>query len=131
MLEISPRKVARVILRARELGTKVARWDMPGDDADADTILESRASDGTEAELRSFIADMNRDEQASLVALAWIGRDTFDADELEEAIATARAERTTPTEDYLLGMGGLLSDYLEAGLDALGISLEEAGEGIL
>ncbi len=131
MLEISPRKVARVILRARELGTKVARWDMPGDDADADTILESRASDGTEAELRSFIADMNRDEQASLVALAWIGRDTFDADELEEAIATARAERTTPTEDYLLGMGGLLSDYLEAGLEALGISLEEAGEGIL
>ncbi len=36
MLEISPRKVARVILRARELGTKVARWDMPGEDADAE-----------------------------------------------------------------------------------------------
>ena len=130
MLEISPRKVARVILRARELGTKVARWDMPGEDANADSILESRSSDGTEAELRSYIADMNRDEQASLVAIAWIGRDTFDAAELDEAIATARAERTSPTEDYLLGMT-LLSDYLEAGLEALGIPLEEAGEGIL
>ncbi len=53
------------------------------------------------------------------------------AAELDEAIATARAERTSPTEDYLLGMGGLLSDYLEAGVEALGISLEEAGEGIL
>ncbi len=130
MLEISPRKVARVILRARELGTKVARWDMPGEDANADSILESRASDGTEAELRSYIADLNRDEQASLVAIAWIGRDTFDAAELEEAIATARAERTSPTEDYLLGMT-LLSDYLEAGLEALGISVQEAGDGIL
>ena len=129
MLEISPRKVARVILRARELGTKVARWDVAGEDADADSILENRSSDGTEAELRSYIADMNRDEQASLVAIAWIGRDTFDAAELDEAIATARAERTSPTEDYLLGMA-LLSDYLEAGLEALGIPLEEAGEGI-
>ncbi len=130
MLEISPRKVARVILRAREVGTKVARWDAPGDDADADSILESRSSDGTEAELHSYIADMNRDEQASLVAIAWIGRDTFDAAELDEAIATAKAERTTPTQDYLLGMT-LLADYLESGLDALGISLEDAGEGIL
>ena len=130
MLEISPRKVARVILRAREVGTKVARWNAPGDDADADSILESRSSDGTEAELHSYIADMNRDEQASLVAIAWIGRDTFDAAELDEAIATAKAERTTPTQDYLLGMA-LLADYLEAGLDALGISLDEAGEGIL
>ena len=130
MLEISPRKVARVILRARELGSKVARWDMPGEEADADSILESRSSDATEAELRSYIADLNRDEQASLVAIAWIGRDTFDASELDEAVATARAERRSPTEDYLLGMA-LLSDYLEAGLEALGIPLEEAGAGIL
>ena len=130
MLEISPRKVARVIMRARELGSKVARWDTPGDVADSDSILESRSSDGTEGELRSYIADMNNDEQASLVAIAWIGRDTFDADELEEAIATAKSEKSSPTADYLMGMP-LLSDFLESGLDALGISLEEAGEGIL
>ncbi len=130
MLDISPRKVARIIMRARELGSKVARWDTPGDVADADSILESRSSDGTEGELRSYISDLNNDEQASLVAIAWIGRDTFDAAELEEAIATAKSEKSSPTEDYLLGMP-LLSDYLESGLDALGISLEEAGEGIL
>ena len=54
------------------------------------------------------------DEQASLVALAWIGRGSFGPEELDEALATARAERTNRTEDYLLGMP-LLPDYLEEG----------------
>ena len=84
---------------------------------------------GRRAELRSYISDLNNDEQASLVAIAWIGRDTFDAAELAEAIETAKAEKTSPTEDYLLGMPHL-SDYLEAGLEALGHNVEEAGEGI-
>jgi hypothetical protein len=130
LLEISPEKVARVIIRAREIDVKVARWDTPGDDADADTILESRSSDGTEAELRSYISDLNDDEKASLVALMWIGRDTYEPEDLAEAIATAKAEATAPTEDYLLGVP-LLSDYLEAGLEKFGISIEEAEEGLL
>lgn len=120
MLQISPRRVAHVIVRAREIDAKVARWDSVGDTADADTILESRRGDATEAELRAFIAQMNEDEKASLVAVMWIGRDTFDAEDLEEAMETARNEATTPTEDYLLGVP-LLSDYLEAGLEKLGI----------
>ncbi|MFN3147036.1 MAG: DUF3775 domain-containing protein [Paracoccaceae bacterium] len=120
MLQISPRRVAHVIVRAREIDAKVARWDSVGDTADADTILESRRGDATEAELRAFIAQMNEDEKASLVAVMWIGRDTYDAEDLEEAMETARNEATTPTEDYLLGVP-LLSDYLEAGLEKLGI----------
>lgn len=120
MLQISPRRVAHVIVRAREIDAKVARWDSVGDTADADTILESRRGDATEAELRAFIAQLNEDEKASLVAVMWIGRDTYDAEDLEEAMETARNEATTPTEDYLLGVP-LLSDYLEAGLEKLGI----------
>ncbi|HHC29114.1 MAG TPA: DUF3775 domain-containing protein, partial [Rhodobacterales bacterium] len=96
----------------------------PRDEAEADTILEARPSDATEAELRSYIADLNSDEQASLVALAWIGRDTFSADDLDEAIETAKAEASTPTEEYLLGMP-LLSDYLTAGLEALGLDADD------
>lgn len=130
MLEISTNKIARVIIRARELGAKVGRWDRPGDEAGAETILESRSGDGTEAELRSYISDMNSDEQASLVAVMWIGRETFEAAELAEAIKTAKQEATAPTEKYLLGIP-LLSDYLESGLDALGYSVEEVEEGIL
>lgn len=123
MLEISPSKVARVIIRARALDAKTGRWDTPMDDADAESILESRPSDATEDELRSYISDLNRDEQASLVALTWIGRETFTADDLEEAIETAKSEASTPTEDYLLGIP-LLSDYLTLGLDALGYDTE-------
>lgn len=124
MLEISPSKVARIIIRARELDAKTARWDTPSDDAEADSILESRPSDATEDELRSYISDLNSDEQASLVALMWIGRDTFTADDLEEAIETAKSEASAPTEEYLLGIP-LLSDYLTSGLESLGYDVEE------
>ncbi|MDD8023572.1 MAG: DUF3775 domain-containing protein [Paracoccaceae bacterium] len=110
MLTISPAKIANVIIRARKFDA-----DVPGS--------------GQGRELRAFIANLNEDEKASLTAVMWIGRETYDASELDEAIETARAEATAPTEDYLLGIP-MLADYLEDGLNALGISLEEAEEDI-
>ncbi len=130
MLDISSEKVAHVIVRARELDGKVAAWDGAGDEADSSSILEDRRDDPTEAELRGFIDDMNVDEQVALVALMWIGRGTYDPDDIQEALDTARAERVNKTEDYLLGVP-LLADYLEEGLDRMGISVESAEEGIL
>ena len=130
MLQISPEKIAHVIVRARELDAKVGTWDSPGDSRDSDSILESRSGDATEQELRAFIGGLNVDEHASLVAVMWIGRETYGADELDEAIGTARAEASAPTADYLLGVP-LLADYLEDGLDALGISVEDAEDGVL
>ena len=125
-LEISPEKVGFVIVKAREVAAKVAAWDDGAtSDHDAESILESFSDDATQDELKEFIRDLNVDEQASLVALAWIGRGSFAPDELEEALATARAEQTNRTEDYLLGMP-LLPDYLEEGLDRLGYSVEDA-----
>ncbi|MDD9725567.1 DUF3775 domain-containing protein [Roseovarius sp. SK2] len=99
MLDISTYKVAQVILMSREL-------------------------DRAEGELRAFIERLAEDEQASLVALMWIGRGSFAADEIEEAKATARDEATTPTADYLLGTPHL-SDHLENGLDELGLSAQD------
>jgi hypothetical protein len=130
MLDISPEKVAHVIVRARELDGKVAAWDGVGDEADSDSILEARRDDPTEAELRGFIDDMNVDEQVALVALMWIGRGTYEPDDVQEALDTARSERVNRTEDYLLGVP-LLADYLEDGLDKMGVSVESAGEGVL
>ncbi len=130
MLEITPEKVAHIIVRAREMDAKVTPWDQPGDEVDSDSILEDRKGDATEAELRAFIADLNVDEQVSLVALTWIGRGTYEPEELEEAKAVAMSERVNPSQDYLLGVP-LLADYLEEGLDRLGISVEDAEEGIL
>ena len=93
---ISPQKIAQIVVMARELGR-------------------------AEGELRGFIDRLNEDEQAAVVAVMWIGRESFDADDLAEAIATARAEATTPCADYLIGTPHL-ADHLENGLDALGIS---------
>lgn len=96
MLEISVNKVAQVVLMSRELGR-------------------------AEGELRAFIERLSDEEQVSLVALMWIGRGTFEPEELSDAIQTAAEEATTPTAGYLLGTPHL-SDHLENGLDALGMS---------
>jgi hypothetical protein len=42
----------------------------------------------------------------------------------------ARSERVNKTENYLLGVP-MLSDYLEEGLEKMGVSVEDAEEGIL
>ena len=119
MLEISPEKLAHVIIRAREYDSGVNAWAHSG----------QRTGRGTETVLTEFIASLNEDEQASLVAVMWIGRDTFGPEDLAEAIETAKAERSSPTEDYLMGEPQL-ADYLEAGMDALGISPEDAEDAL-
>ncbi len=130
-LEISTDKIGFVIVKAREMAAKVAAWDDGAtSDHDAESILEDFSDDATQAELKEFIRDLNEDEQASLVALAWIGRGTFAPEELEEALSTARSERTKRTADYLLGMP-LLPDYLEEGLDRLGYSVEDTEDDVI
>jgi hypothetical protein len=130
-LEISPTKIGYVIVKARECAAKVAAWDDSATSApDAESIIKSFSDDATRAELKGFIRDMNEDEQASLVALAWIGRGSFGPEELDEALDTARTEHVNRREDYLLGMP-MLADYLEEGLDRLGYSVEDAEEDFL
>ncbi len=105
MLEISPRKVAQVILMGREL---------------------HRA----EGELRAFIDRLSEDEQAELVTIMWVGRESFDVDDLAEAIATAKAEASVPCADYILGTPHM-TDHLENGLDALGISATDVEDELM
>lgn len=96
-MEISPRKVVHVIFQARD-------GRMAG------------------AELEAFIEGLNSDEQAALVAIAWIGRGVFEPEDYAEAVATAESEASTPTASYLMGMPHL-AENLEAGLDALGVDV--------
>jgi len=104
MLDISTGKIVRVIFLAREYGP------------------ESQ-------QLSDYISGMNEDEKIGLVALMWVGRETYGPDELAEAKKVARAEATAPTESYLSGIPGL-PEYLEDGLDALGIDVADAEEHI-
>lgn len=105
MIEISPQKVVHVIFQSRE-GRMAS------------------------SELAAFIAGLNDDEKAHLVAIAWVGRGAFDAEDYPEAVATAMAEATIPTEDYLMGMPHL-AENLEAGLEAMGIDVTDAEEDFL
>lgn len=104
MLEISTRKVARVILLTREYGP-----------------------DSTH--LSDYIGSLNDDEKANLVALMWVGRDSFSAQEFEEAKEEARREASAPTESYLSGIPGL-AEHLESGLEALGIDVTDVEDNL-
>lgn len=104
MLEISTRKVARVILLTREYGPESPN-------------------------LSDYISGLNDDEKASLVALMWVGRDSFDVSELEYAKQEARREASAPTENYLSGIPGL-AEHLENGLELLGIDVTDVEDNL-
>jgi hypothetical protein len=121
MLQIAREKVEHVIVRARELAVKVAPWDDHGTrerEDEVESILEDTSGDLIGGELRAFIDGLNIDEQVSLVALVWIGRGTYESDELAEAMTTARSEGVNKTSAYLLGVP-LLAEYLEEALHKL------------
>lgn len=131
-LVITPESVAYVIVKAREFNAKVDAWNDPGivdENDDAEAILENLSNDPVRMEMATFISELNEDEQAELVAIAWIGRGTFEAEEFDEAVRTAREERTNPPADYLLGLP-LLADYLADGLYKLGCSVEDAEDDV-
>ena len=120
-LGIATDKVCHVIWKARQFDAKVADADPDSgsnesDDGMAD-VLENKPNDPVYAELLSFIRALDLEEQISLVALAWVGRGTYEAGEWQQALDTARAEHNRRTAEYLLGLP-LLGDYLEEGLAA-------------
>lgn len=85
-----------------------------------DGLAEEEAEDLTAQELTALIDDLNQDEAATLVAVAWVGRGDFDATDFVSASEEASARAEGSTSAYLLGMP-LLAEHLEAGLDALGV----------
>ena len=115
--------VTFIILKAREFDVKVAddnpdSGSNPTDDGQAD-VLADKSDDPVREELTGAIRSLRNDQQIRLVALAWLGRGTFDLDEWAEAVATARDAHNGRTAEYLLGLP-LLGDYLEDGLAMFG-----------
>lgn len=126
-LGISLAAIATIVDHARALqDPEESGTDEREEETDGGANLAEERGDGdTEEALREFIEELNEDEQAALIALAWIGRGDFDADDWEEAVRMA-AERNENGDaaDYLLGMD-LLGDLLSEGVAAFGLSLEE------
>jgi hypothetical protein len=127
-LTISPEKVCFITIKAKEFDAKDAVTESdpgsnPSDDKDM-AVLEDHADDPVVEELTSLINSLSEDEQVDLVALAWLGRDDYSANDWSAVRAEAARAHNERTADYLLGTP-LVGDFLEEGLSLLGYSCEE------
>src|ERR1700760_3999211 len=108
-LGISVDKVRIVIVRARQFDAKEGDSDPDegsnaADDGMADVLEDKPDDDAVRQELVAFInKGLDEEEQTNLVALAWLGRGTYDIDEWKDALDTARTEHNKRTAQYLLG----------------------------
>ena len=132
-MDIALETVCYVIHQARELEADLEPLsDEPGRHSPDDTTREDvnededgpEARDGDHGELKQYIDNLSEDEQAELVALTWIGRGTYTADDWDEAVEVAREEHPRRVGKYLLGQP-LLADELEEGLSEMGLSCED------
>ena len=131
-LTVSLETVCRLIVRARELEAQVPAIEAddeadPTDSDDPLAVLEDEANEAVEDEVRTLLEDLADDEVAEVLALALVGRGTFDASEWDEALEEANEDDADSIVDQLLDMP-LLAGYLEAGLAAFDLSCDGIGQ---
>jgi hypothetical protein len=127
-LTVSPEKVCFIIVKAREFDAKDQLTEPdtasnPSDDKEV-SVLEEHEDDPVVEELRSLINSLSEDEQIDLVALMWLGRDDYSADEWPTVREEAARAHNARTAEYLIGTP-LLGDLLEEGLSKLDFSCED------
>ena len=128
MLELNPETVCFLINKAKEFHAKEAvvipeEPSSPSEDW-ARQVLADHADDLTYREYTAAVNDLEPDQQASLVALMWLGRGDYSEEEWDAACSEAAARLTPRTAEYLMATP-LVADYLEEGLFLLGYSCEE------
>jgi len=132
--------LCRIIIRARENEAQVPAQD-PDEDADdvddydddddsgggARSVLEDELNTGVEEEMRAALDDLADDQLAETLALAWVGRGTYDSTEWDDAFAEANDTDPESAIDELMDMP-LLASHLEAGLAAFDFSCDGVGQ---
>lgn len=129
-LSVPLETVCRLIVRARELEAQVPLNDIEGDEDPTDSddpmaVLEDEANTAVEAEVQALLDDLAEDEVAEVLALAWVGRGTYDASEWDEALEEAGAASDPVAQLLDLPM---LAAYLDAGLAAFDLSCDGIGQ---
>jgi hypothetical protein len=126
-LGISLETVATIVDHARAVQTKEETdpEQLDEDDDSEAALLQDDPEDMTEASLVQFIDELNEDEQAALIALAWIGRGDYGPEDWDEALRLA-AERNAGRDagTYLVNME-MVGDLLAEGVAAFGLSIED------
>ncbi|MEN8174962.1 MAG: DUF3775 domain-containing protein [Pseudomonadota bacterium] len=119
MIDLNPEIVCQIIERAREFQSKeaVVLTEIPSNPTEnwAMQSLANHANDMTYQEVITAVADLEPDQQVSLVALMWLGRGDYVLEEWEAAIEDAKDGWTERTAEYLLATP-MVSDYLLEGL---------------
>ena len=125
--------LCRIILRAREYEAQVPT-DYDGGEAPENvdnegeetlSVLDDSLNTGVEEELVAAIEDLAEDQQAELLAFAWVGQGTYDAGEWDEAIEEASSVGSIVEELTEMPM---LASVLEAGMAAFDISCDGVGD---
>lgn len=134
--------LCRLILRARENEAQVPAKDPDEDPDNVDDLddddeggqalsaLEDELNTSVEEEIRATLDDLADDQLAETLALAWVGRGTYDTTEWDDAFqeATESVEEDTESAiDELMDMP-LLASHLESGLAAFDYSCEGVGQ---
>lgn len=87
-------------------------------------LVNEHEYDTSYQELVGFLQTLSEDELVALVALLWIGRATYDPEELPAALDEARSIGADRIPGYLLSIP-LLAEYLEEGKNILGLGAGE------
>jgi len=131
-LTVSLETVCRLIIRARELEAQVPAIenddeDEPTDSDDPLAVLEDESNEAIEQEVEALIDDLAEDELYEVLALALVGRGTFDPSEWDEALEAAGEDGPAQAVVQLTDMA-MLAAYLDAGLTAFDLSCEGLGQ---
>ena len=128
MLDVNPETVCFLISKAHEFHVKegVVIPEVPNSPSDdwGRQVLAGYTSDPSLQEFQSTINDLEPDQQQNVVALLWLGRGDFTAEEWDAALEEARDNWTPETAGYLIAHP-MLADHLQEGLSMLGYSCEE------
>ena len=129
--------LCRLILRAKELEAQIPAMDPDEDPDDVDdlddegdqalSVLEDELNTGVEEEVQALLDDLADDQLAETLALAWVGRGTYDASEWDDAFSEASDLNSDERMDELTDMP-LLAGHLEAGLAAFDYSCDGVGQ---
>ena len=126
-LDINIEQVNYIIAMARDLEDALPR-DATDDEthrgeADNPELIKDHEYDSGYQELLGFLQTLSEDELISLVAILWIGRGTYDVDDLIGALDESRDIGANRIPGYILSIP-LLAEYLEEGSNLLGLSGE-------
>ena len=124
--------ICRLIIRARELEAQVPAIENddeadPTDSDDEFAVLEDEADETIEEEMFGLLDDLGEDQVEEILALAWVGRGTYDVSEWTEALEAAREPDQEEPIDQLLEMPNL-AGLLDAGLAAFDLNCDGIGQ---